>query len=166
MKNTLEHIIVVLGAPNDENGLLSNIAISRLNKCLEIYRPGSFVLCTGGWGANFNQAPQSHAHYASKYLISNGIDKTHFLEFALSAHTVEDAVKTKKIIEPFLPVKLSLITSDFHLERAQLIFDKILQIPDIEYIGAPTNMAKKSLEQLITHEKKSIEEIIKNGLYY
>lgn len=103
-------VLILLVSANSSSGELSDISKSRLHYCLSCYEKGKLVLCTGGWGAHFNTAPKSHAMYAKD-----------FLDFALSSNTVEDAVKVKAVLVNFKGHKLKIITSDYHLERVQLI---------------------------------------------
>lgn len=163
MKN---EVLIVLGSPNSPAGELSEISKSRLDFCANIYSEGMLVLCTGGWGEHFNTAKEAHAFYAKKYLIKKGIQKDDFLDFALSENTVDDAVKIKEIVAKLEQPRLTVITSDYHLERVQLIFGEILHGYNIKYMGAPGNIENHLLQHLINHEKEAIQSIVKNGLYY
>lgn len=159
-------ILIVLGSPNAPSGALSGISKSRLDYCLGRYRKGKLVLCTGGWGAHFNTAPNAHASYAKAYLVGNGIDESDFLDFALSENTVDDAVKIKPILSDFSHARLTIITSDYHLDRVRLIFDEILEGYPMEFIGVKSNLPEKEFDALVQHEKYAINSILKNGLYY
>ena len=159
-------ITIVLGAPNGPNGELSNIAISRLNCSLAHYKDNMKILCTGGWGENFNTAQQPHAFYTKQYLMSKGIPENAFLQFALSKHTVDDAVKAHEIISKLDAVSLTVITSDFHLKRAQLIFDTIFKDYTVQYLGAKSNLDEAHYNTLVAHEEKAVKSILENGLYF
>ncbi|ULT24474.1 YdcF family protein [Sphingobacterium sp. E70] len=71
----MNNIIIVLGAPNDARGNLSQIAQDRLNCAYNLYQAnGSFrIVCTGGFGAHFNPTEKPHYFYAQKFLIEKGI---------------------------------------------------------------------------------------------
>ena len=161
-----KEVLIVLGAPNSDLGVLSPMSISRLNFCKSLYLPGKLVLCTGGWGAHFNTTPRSHASYAKEYLLKNGFSKSDFLECALSENTVDDAVKIKAIVASLENIKLKIITSDYHLNRVELIFKEVLADYQMEFIGVPSNLNKELYDQLMRHEIRAIESIKKNGLYY
>ena len=88
------------------------------------------------------------------------------MEFALSQNTVDDAVKIKSILSKLNTVKLTIITSDYHLERVKLIFNEILGEYKKNFLGVKSNLAKEKIIQLIEHENRAIELIKKNGLYY
>lgn len=163
MKNT---VLIVLGSPNSPEGVLSDISLSRLNQCLSIYKEGTLILCTGGWGAQFNTAPQAHAIYAKAYLIEKGVLESDILDLALSSNTVDDAVKIKTIVEPLDQCNLTIITSDYHLDRVKLIFNDILKPFDLHFIGVESHLNKSHYDTLVKHERKAISSILKNGLYY
>jgi uncharacterized SAM-binding protein YcdF (DUF218 family) len=163
MKN---EVLIVLGAPNSSKGILSDISKSRLDYCKSIFKEGDLVLCTGGWGEQFNKSSKAHALYAQNYLISKGLNKKDFLDIALSNNTVDDAVKIKPIISKLKKVNVTIITSDYHLKRVQLIFNEILNHYKMKFIGVTSNLESKKLNTLIEHESKAIKSIKKNGLYY
>jgi len=159
-------VLIILGSPNSSLGELSSISKSRLDNCLSRYEKGKLVLCTGGWGAHFNTSPESHAAYAKKYLAVNGIREEDFLDSALSSNSVEDAVKVKEILNKFNDHKLIIITSDYHLERVQLIFNEILTGCKMEFAGVESTMDELKFQKLVQHEKNAIKSITKNGLQY
>ncbi|WP_294960144.1 YdcF family protein [uncultured Flavobacterium sp.] len=160
-------VLIVLGSPNSDNGELGATALDRLNSCLKIFNPKEYcILCTGGFGAHFNSTSNPHASYAMNYLMNKGVSEKSFLEFALSANTVEDAVFSKKILENHNLLSAVVITSDYHLERVKLIFDEILALFAIEYIGVKHDISDFEREKLIEHEKKAINGILNKGLYY
>ena len=161
-------IVIVLGSPNGPHGELSDIALSRLNCCIAHYKDNMKILCTGGWGEHFNTSQQPHAFYSKQYLLSKDIPESAFLEFALSKHTVDDAVKAHEIISKLNPIGLGLtvITSDFHLKRVKLIFNTVFKKYAMHYIGAKSNLDQAQHKSLLAHEEKAVQSILKNGLYF
>lgn len=162
----MKEILIVLGSPNTPEGELMKIAIDRLNACLELFNKDlNLVLCTGGFGAHFNTTKIPHAQYAVNYLEKRGIPKTHILDIALAANTVDDAVKAKVIISEF-NFPLRVITSEYHLKRVKIIFEAVL--PDFrkEYLGIHHNLPKHEMDKLVEHETKSVAGLIKNGVYF
>lgn len=162
----MKNILIVLGSPNSPSGVLGDISLERLNCCKNNYKEGDLILCTGGWGQHFNTSSYSHASLAKSYLVSDGISEKAFLEFALSQNTVDDAVKVKEILTTLENCNLTIITSDFHLERAKLIFNEILKEYNIQFIAAISNMDTEIFNRLVAHERKAVASILKNGLYY
>jgi uncharacterized SAM-binding protein YcdF (DUF218 family) len=159
-------IIVVLGSPNSNKRELASIAKSRLDYCLNIYTEGMFILCTGGWGEHFNTTQTAHAVYAKNYLMQRGIPAGAFLKDALSNNSVDDAVKVRRIIEGMADIRLTVITSDFHVERVRLIFTEILSHYPCSFIGVKSSLDQEELDRLVKHEQKAIASILQNGLFY
>src|SRR5690606_10540160 len=161
-----KEVLVILGSPNSPSGKLSDISLSRLNYCVNHYQTGNLILCTGGWGAHFNTSEHAHASLAQHYLIENGIPEVAFLDFALSGNTVEDAVKAKEILSKLENIQLTIITSDYHVNRVKLIFNEILKNYSMDVIGVESNLDKEVYDALEKHETKAVNAIIENGLYY
>jgi len=162
-----KEILVVLGAPNSPAGELSDIAISRLDALVNLYSDGKRILCTGGWGDHFNTSTQAHAVYAKKYLLNQGIPEAAFLEHALSANTVEDAVKSKIILSRLDNPSIAIITSDYHLKRVMLVFNEIFKGFDLRFVGVESGfLTAEQQTKLRAHEETATRAIIQNGLYY
>jgi len=162
----MKNILIILGSPNSPTGELGDLSLERLNCCKQNFKKGDLILCTGGWGNHFNTSKYSHASLVKAYLIKKGIPEDVFLQFALSQNTVDDAVKVKEILKTLESCNLTIITSDFHLERVTLIFNEILKDYKMKFIGAKSTMDTETLNRLVTHEKKAVQSIINNGLYY
>ena len=162
-----QEVLVVLGSPNSPEGELSEIAKSRLDAAVGLYKAGKRILCTGGWGKHFNTSPKAHAVYAKEFLITRGIPESAFLELAESANTVEDAVKSKKILSQVKYSGITVITSDFHQERVQLIFSEVLKRVAFQCIGVKSDFLDSEQRlKLKAHEQEAIRNIIQNGLYF
>ena len=160
-------VLIVLGSPNSETGDLGQVALDRLEYCFDIFESkDNCIICTGGFGEHFNTAPLPHADYAIKYLKEKGLSAENFLESALSANTVEDAVLSKKIVLGHNLNAVVVITSDYHVERVKLIFDEILGFDQMEYVGVKHDISEEEMEKLLEHEKKAINAILSKGLYY
>ena len=161
-----KEVLIILGSPNSPSGELSAISKSRLDYCARLHSRGKLILCTGGWGQQFNTSSEAHAIYAKRYLVKKGVLAGDFLDFALSENTVDDAIKIKKIVSKLENPSLTIITSDYHLERVQLIFHEILKDFNLNFFGVQSNLEDDQLQRLIAHEKVAIALIAKNGLYY
>jgi uncharacterized SAM-binding protein YcdF (DUF218 family) len=156
--------IVILGSPNDKDGNLLPIAISRAEAALVEYkkRGSCKLLCTGGFGKQFNSTNTPHGRYLQKYLVSKGIPSSAFIEIALSAYTLQDATLSKPILEQHSITRCILVTSDFHMERAKLVFKHIFPQLDFEYSKAKTLVSDAELQTLVTHEKSAIKRELEN----
>jgi len=131
------------------------------------YTENKKILCTGGWGNHFNTSPLAHAVYSKAYLRKKGIPEHAFIELALSANTVEDAVKSKIILSRLDNPGITIITSDFHLERVKLIFNEVLKGFEFQFKAVHSDfLDSKEREKLVAHEQAGIRTIIQNGLYF
>ena len=153
--------IVVLGSPNDADGKLSSIALERCRQALAEYshHPDACILPTGGWGEHFNTTDKPHGHYTRLYLTTQGVPESQFLECAESANTVQDASLAKPIIERHGITELIIVTSDFHIPRAQFLFQR--EFPDIRltFSAAKTNLPEEDLLRLRNHEEKALARL-------
>ncbi len=156
--------IVVLGSPNDKHGNLLPIATSRAQAAFAQYNKMSEckILCTGGFGEHFNITIIPHGQYIQEYLIDKGIPSSSFIEIATSSFTLEDATLSKPILEKYYITRCILVTSDFHMERAKLVFNQIMPNMDFEYVAAKTLVDEVEFQSLITHEKSAIKRELAN----
>jgi len=162
MSDNSTSILLVLGAPNSPEGLLSTIAISRLDTCLSLYRQeASYIMLTGGYGAHFNTTDKPHAWYGRQYLIGKGVPSYKILDSVESRNTVEDATLSKPLITILQPSHVTIITSDFHLQRAAFIFCDVYQhIVPLRFMAAPSyDLSLEELQALMRHERKALEQL-------
>jgi uncharacterized SAM-binding protein YcdF (DUF218 family) len=153
------NVIIILGSPNDEKGNLSAISLERCEegiRCFQEY-PDSSILCTGGFGDHFNKTETAHGEYAKRYLLSRGIRENAILEIAESSFTIEDATKSKPIIENIGYEKIILVTSDYHMKRASLIFNLVFEDVRIVEFPSVTKLPEEELNRLYKHEEKAIK---------
>ena len=169
----MDGIIIILGSPNDERGNLSSIAKERLTQGIKEYtgNPGYAILLTGGFGSHFNTTDKPHAFYAKEFLLKAGIPAEEILEFAESRDTVEDALLAKPIVQKYNVSSVIVVTSDFHMERAQRIFKTVFNgVPNgfppmefrISFSASKTHISPEGFETLLLHEKKMMEELDKD----
>lgn len=160
----MKKIILVLGAPNDKFGNLSQIAIDRLDCTFGISRNNndSQILCSGGHG-DFNPTDRPHAEYSKAYLMTKGVPLQDFLPFALSAHSVDDIRKSLPILEFEQADLIMLVTSDFHMPRIKILWEIMApkNLP-IVFIPATSRLDARELTNLQQHEKLAIQTLEKN----
>ncbi|WP_343560614.1 YdcF family protein [Sphingobacterium sp.] len=154
-------MILVLGAPNDAQGNLAQIAQDRLNCACNLYlrNPGFKIVCTGGFGAHFNTTDQPHYFYAHKFLIEKGVPKHALGDGILSANTVEDFKLSRALIMEQNPQILIVVTSDFHMQRAQLLYQRYIDYPKVVFVPAPSSLSKEELVPLIAHESAAVKRL-------
>jgi len=147
-----------LGAPNSAQGQLSIMALNRLQTALRFYRhnQGFKFLCTGGFGPHFNTTNQPHAYYAAQYLTSQGVPTANILPYALSRNTVEDATLVQPLLAQYQPDKVVVVTSDFHMPRAALLFNKYVTNQHILFLEAVSTLDAATLLKLQEHERNAL----------
>jgi len=161
-------IIIILGSPNDDRGRLSAIALSRLELGLAEYRkrPEAAILLTGGFGPHFNTSPRPHADYAREYLLGQGVPEAAFMEPALSSNTVEDAVLSRRILANGNFDHALVVTSDYHIDRAEFIFSRLLPGLDINYCPASTPQTETESDACLAHEHGALEALKEKGIWW
>jgi len=152
---------MVLGAPNDHEGNLSQIAQDRLTCALRFYNANSDVklICTGGFGQHFNTTDKPHYYYAKKYLTGKGLPADAFLDCPPSSNTIEDFQMTKDLVWEEKPDLLVVITSDFHLSRARYLFHKFINYPKVVFIPAASSLPQDQLSSLLEHEARALKKL-------
>jgi uncharacterized SAM-binding protein YcdF (DUF218 family) len=161
----MKGVIILLGAPNDEKGRLSNIARERCDQAFLEYRkhPEYKILPTGGFGPHFNVTDKPHAYYSSNYLISKGIPAVGILEFVKSSNTIEDAELSWSIIQKYGMESVIVVTSDFHIPRVRIIFEKrFLDVP-VLFAASKTHLLEEELIQLKIKEKRALSRLHDTG---
>jgi uncharacterized SAM-binding protein YcdF (DUF218 family) len=182
-------VVIVLGAQNDAQGRLSPTALARAQGALDEVRrrPGARLLVTGGYG-RFNPAPLPHAHYMAAHLVEQGVDPDHILARVESAHTVEDAALTYRLLEGLAGsghwdapttttadasltragtrlsvVSIVVVTSELHVPRARLIFEHFYDPAQLTFVGTPDAVSPERLQELKAHESEQIARIGQQG---
>ncbi len=159
----MDKILLLLGSPNNEKGELSQIATDRITYASNVYKSNNNlkILCTGGFGEHFNVTNLPHAYYAQKKLIQKGIHHDDFLPYVLSTNTYEDFEMAKETIQSNAPGLLIVVTSDFHMERAIMLQETLINYPQTIYLPAKSSLSKNELLPLIEHEKNAIKRLKK-----
>jgi len=90
----MRRVIVVLGSPNDDAGVLSRMARERLEAARRefVADASSLIVLTGGFGAHFNRTSVPHAKYARRHLPRIG--KADLLPGVLTESILSDVRET------------------------------------------------------------------------
>lgn len=164
----MDRIVIVLGCGNDDRGKLSPTAIERLEEGIREYgeHPGSAILPTGGFGAHFNTSPRPHAAYAREYLVGRGVPAADILPLAESGNTVEDAILSQPRVAAEPGAAVTVVTSDYHLERARFVFSRILAGRELVFRPARSALPAEKLATLRAHEEAALERMSREGIEY
>ncbi|CAN5591470.1 hypothetical protein BH09VER1_BH09VER1_41080 [soil metagenome] len=158
--------IILLGAPNDENGNLSSIAVERCEQVLRelTKNPGAKILPTGGWGEHFNTTNKPHGYYIGEYLKKRNVAATDILEVAESTNTIEDARLSQPIVERHGIDELLIVTSDFHVPRARFLFERQFPGMKMRFCGSPTDLPALELARRVAHEEQALTRLQKGDM--
>ena len=117
--------IVVLGYQLSSSGSMRGELIGRLETALKSAEkyPDALIVCTGG-GTAKNNKNVTEAGQMAKWLMEKGIDEGRIIVENKSMSTVGNARNTCSILAKSYPqvTHLALVTSDYHLPRASLLF--------------------------------------------
>jgi uncharacterized SAM-binding protein YcdF (DUF218 family) len=96
-------------------------------------------------------------------LTSQGIPDDQIVEFAESSNTLEDASLSKPIILKFGVREILVITSDYHVDRAQYVFEKEFADTDvtIRFSVSRTDETRclLDLDALKRHEREAFAKL-------
>lgn len=165
MTATVTGLVVILGSPNDAAGRLSEMGLGRVELGHQTYRPlrdaGWRILSTGGYGAHFNTTDRPHAYHAQQVLLAAGVPAADMLEFAESCNTVDDALKARPIVDKYAVDQLIVVSSDFHLDRVQFVFNAVFPDKQLRFLGAPYLVSRPPDEQqrLLAHEARELANL-------
>lgn len=158
-------LIIVLGSPNDDHGHLHSVAVERCQAALHLHRDNaeSELLLTGGCGAHFNTTDKPHAHYLKAWLLAHGVGPEAFLPWAESRNTLEHASLAKPIVLASGARLAVVVTSDFHLERARLVFEREFAGSGVRLLFLGTRTAESTcqpdLAALRRHEADALARL-------
>lgn len=152
----MKGVIILLGAPNDDIGNLSSVAAERCRQAIFEYRatPGHVILPTGGFGEHFNRSAEPHAHYTRRWLLEHGVPEKDISDPVYSRFTEEDARLSKPVVARLGVRLVKVVTSDFHVARAKLIFEDAFAGYQISFSASQTVLPRRELARLVEHEKK------------
>lgn len=119
--------VIVLGAGIRRDGGLSNTLRLRLDKAAEyaLENPETIMVLSGGQGED---EPETEAAAMQAYLLELGVPKQQLMLEERSANTAENIAYSRLLLEQEQnrtgALKIGLLTSNFHLYRAQMIAQK------------------------------------------
>jgi DUF218 domain len=161
--NSTQKLLVVLGHENDSSGNLSPDAESRCRCAYDVYVASPTpiqIMLTGGFGAYFNASDTAHCVYLKRRLIGLGIPEAAFVDSAITSGTLEDGYKVFSHVRSSSSryTEIHVVTSEFHLSRVHLIFQRLFPEKEIEYHPAQNAMSGRDLEAQMRHESNRIRE--------
>lgn len=121
---TKDHAFVVLGNQLKDDGQLSDEGVGRCDVAYEsaIKYPNSMIFVTGGGTSKYNKTV-TEGELMFDYLVNvKGLEPKRIIQEIKSMTTVENAKNTYvKLIEKNIQ-SMTIITSEYHIKRASLLF--------------------------------------------
>ncbi len=160
--------IVVLGYELASDGTMKKELIGRLETALKSAEkyPNAYIACTGGGTADYNNTV-TEAGEMAKWLMEKGIAKDRIIVEDQSFSTVDNARYTCRILSNSYPqvTHLALVTSDYHLPRASLLFHTEANLSAVENDVPLLCIAANAAFEAGRNIKESFEGQINNMLY-
>ncbi|MGW1177356.1 YdcF family protein [Kitasatospora sp. NPDC002543] len=114
--------VVVLAAPNDADGVLTGIARTRTRRAVELLdAPGTHLVLTGGFGAQFNTTDQPHWRHCAAWLAARPGGRPPVLACLETRHSYDDVLFTRELARHHGLDEVLLVTSDYHAPRIRYI---------------------------------------------
>jgi len=81
---------------------------------------------------------------------------------------VEDATLSKPVIDEINPEEVLIVTSDYHLQRARIIFEAVFNpFKNFKFIAASSEKVDpRILNPLLDHKKRAVKDLIENGVRF
>lgn len=126
-------VVVVLAAPNDEDGVLSPMAVERLAVAVgELDRdPAARLVLTGGFGSQFNTTRQAHWRYAWAWLAARGVPADRVLARLETRHSYDDVLFLHDLAGRVPLRRVVVVTSDYHADRVGFLLRHLLPVAGV-----------------------------------
>lgn len=150
--------IVVLSHLMSKSGMLGDESIARANLSVQLFKTNKFqYLITSGWDYR-HDCKYRICDVVKDYIIKiSDINPKKIIVLPQSRDTVGDAYFSLRLVKKLGINKLVVITSDYHVNRVEIIFNKFFSdyIP-IEIVGVPSK--SKNVSSVIKKELDSLRE--------
>lgn len=170
--------IFILAGGLTEDGNLHDWVIRRLDLAYQVYKmmiKKPTIICQGGGTyhkppiLNKNSYVIHESTACAEYLIKLGIPADHIYKEWSSYDTIANGFFAfSNFIIPINIKKIMVVTSDFHLTRARIIFDWFNSFGygiDIHYLGASDEGLKKEIISIrIKREARSSTNLLQNTI--
>ena len=159
-------VTIVLGEGLLLDGGLPLHVVRRLDKAIEIYCDHTIFVCSSIFTLNKPQVLKngfvlSEAKEMASYIKRLSPSSQVFLENA-SFDTIGSAIFTRMFYDFLLKgTEVTVVTSDFHIERTSIIFTKIfglnpfLDLKSLEFVSSESGL---NSNERINHEKNAVRD--------
>jgi hypothetical protein len=146
-------LVAVLGAPNDDAGRLSRVAMDRCAAAVDLCRrsPGTELVLCGGFGAHFNTTDVPHWRHCAAWLAGRPGYQPRIAGGVESRHTYEDVLLLRELVRSLRPRRVTVVTSRYHADRAGFVLDLVL--PGATLVAVPDDaLSVAERDRLYRHE--------------
>lgn len=116
---------IVLGAGVNDNGSITHLSRTRVDKALSLYRDGRVKKIIFSGGRTNPNSHNSEAESMYDYATGKGVTKSDIILETHARNTVENAYYTKLILEANHWRRNIVVTNGFHVIRTKYIFSKL-----------------------------------------
>lgn len=136
--NTTYDVGIVLGCPTQEDGSISRMQKSRMDKAIQLYRTQAIrnILVSGAGVRN----DYIEADVMAAYAIAQGIDVKHLFVEKKAMNTYDNLKHAKLMCDEHEFTSVVVISSCFHIRRSSFFVKKFFQ----HYVMCPTDEKEKS----------------------
>lgn len=168
-------VILTLGNGLNHDWKLPGIVNSRLKKIADLYfqKVSNKIIVCGRWSINWDikgiTPPTTEAEDMKKALLDFGVPDEDVLKEEWSRDTIGNAYFAKiKIIKPHNFKTILVVCSDFHLKRAQFLFQKIFNNEyQMDFLTTPTEASQDpefmQMEDGVLQRQKKFLSEMKDG---
>ena len=147
--------LIVLSHLMSEKCELVGESIDRANLAISMFDEMEFkYLITSGWAYRSDCDIPISDVFKSYIASKTNIQSESIVSLPFSRDTVGDALFSLRFLQSFNVDSLVVVTSDYHVTRAEKIFSKFFnKVTEIRVIGVETNLHQD--KKIIEHEQKS-----------
>ncbi len=153
---------ILLGCGVTRRGKLPKEALKRVKKALLLLEKGEIdnLVLSGKFGSE--EKPVSEAELYKEYLLERKVNKKKLFLEEESRDTIGNAVYSKKkILENDLSKNIVVITSNYHLKRALMIFKYVFgKSFNVEGVPAQVFITHRFLKKLGEFEKREADLVL------
>jgi len=99
----------------------------------------------------------------TRYLTARGIPSEDILEPVLSSNTIEDASMCAEVVQELDPAEVVVCTSDFHVQRASILFQRARRECELRVVGARAAMTADERAAAERHEAGALRVLRADG---
>lgn len=161
----MKDAIIVLGCQINEDGTISDLLKSRVDKGIELYKKSisKRLIFTGGVSHRVESASRTEASVMKEYAIAKGVnEKDIFLEDEAQDTVGNIYFVSVKLLNPNKWKDIVVVTSNFHLKRAKFLFRFYFKYGYImEFMGADNVLPDEEIKGKLDFEVRENARIKK-----